>query len=164
MSAQPDYRIPRSSVENVSDGKLFWSVIAKVWPDVQEPDVSKKLQFATTGQRAILATTLFMRELDNGGFEQFFHNESGDIVDEVISGFVCIGSPENAEVVRQALSFFGPNCGTADQTARCDMLDRASTADKDAFFEPLNKKLYGETRLWPLFRRYVDQHPNEFFI
>jgi hypothetical protein len=147
----------------MDDGQLFWAVIAKAWPDVEEPDDRKKLQHATAGQRAILATTIFIRELDNGGFEQFFYNSSGDIADEVIAGFVRLGSPEHAGVVRQALAFFGPNGATANQSARRDMLQRTSKADKDAFFEPLSQKLYGESRLWPLYRQYLDQHPTEFF-
>jgi hypothetical protein len=164
MAAQPDYRIAKSSVAGMDDGHLFWAVIAKAWPDVQEPDVSKKLPHATPGQRAILSLTIFIREIDNGGFEQFFHNSSGDIVVEVIAGFVCLGSPENAEVVRQALRFFGPGGATASRSTRCDVLERTSRAEREAYFEPLDKKFYGEKRLWPLFRRYLDQHPDEFFV
>ena len=164
MSSKIDYRIPKASIEGKSEDAVFWAVIAKAWPDAEEFDVTKKLQFATPGQRAILATTLFIREVDNGGLEQFFHNETGDIAQEVILGFERLGSPENAEIVRQALTFFGPGSAIASQSARRDSLQKTSRTEKDGFFEPLNQKLYGEPRLWPLFRRYLDQHPDEFFV
>jgi hypothetical protein len=158
-----DYRISASSVVGMNDGNLFWTIIEPVWPDVQDPEISTKLSRATPGQKAILAATIFVRELDNGGFAQFFWNESGDVVAEVIAGFERLGSPDRANVVRQALTFFGSNVSVADQQVRRDLLDKRSRADKDAFFDPLNEKLYGEMRLWPLFRRYLEQHPEEFF-
>lgn len=164
MSTRPDYRIPASSVSGMDDGHLFWAVIEKAWPDVQEPDLSKKLMHATPGQKAILAITIFIRELDNGGFEQFFWNESGDIANEVIAGFLRLGSPEHAEVVRRATRFFGSISSTPKQAARREYLSQATMADKESYFEPLSETLYGEPRLWPLFRRYLDQHPEEFFI
>lgn len=163
MSSEPDYRIRFASVSGMDDSSLVWAVIAKVWPHVADPNEWARMRHATPGQRAILATTLFIRELDNGGFEQFFWNGSGDIVNEVVTGFRQLGLNDDAQIVQEAATFFGSKPGTATQAERRDLLAKASTAVTNAFFEPLNKKLYGESRLWPLFRRYIDLHPEEFF-
>jgi hypothetical protein len=159
MSSPIDYRIPRKSVYGTSDGNLFWTVIEKVWPDIAEPDEMKRLQHATPGQAALFVVTLFIREVDNGGLEQFFWNSSGDLGDEVIKGFERLGSPERAEIVRQALTFFNSAPSTPNQSVRREFLSKKSKVEKNAFFEPLNENL-----LWPLLRRYLDNHPEEFFV
>jgi hypothetical protein len=64
---QTDYRIPRTSVEGMNDSSLFWAVIEKAWPDVEHPEVTEKLHNCTPGQIALLAITLFIREVNNGG-------------------------------------------------------------------------------------------------
>ena len=163
MIAKPDYRIPFAAVSGVSQGTFFWRIIEKAWPDIEEPDEMKRLGFATPGQRAILAITLFIREVDNGGLQQFFGNSTGQICDEVIVGFERLGAPDYAATVRQALSFFGPVRVTPDQAARSARLSSLPRPERDAFFDPLDEKLFGETRLWPIFKLYVDKHPEEFF-
>jgi len=72
VSVAPDYRIPFVSVLGASQEDLFERVIENAWPDLAEPDTMKRLGYATPGQRALLAITLFMREVDNGGLQQFF--------------------------------------------------------------------------------------------
>lgn len=160
----PDYRISSASVAGMDDDALFWAVIENARPDVAEPDVMQKLQHCTPGQRALLSITLFIREVDNGGLEQFFWNSSGDVGDEVMTGFDRLGAPQKADILRRALAFFNSASATPDQATRRQLLGRHSEGEKDAFFEPLNKQLYGETKLWPLFRRYLDAHPDEFFV
>jgi hypothetical protein len=162
MAPLPDYRIPHASVTGINDHELFWALINQAWPDVAEPDVMKRLQYCTPGQRALLAITLFIREVDNGGLEQFFWNSSGEVGDEVVTGFERLGAPDKAEVVRQALTFFNSR-STPDQTLRRECLSGKSRAELQGFFEPLNERLYGESKLWPLFKRYVDRHPEDFF-
>jgi hypothetical protein len=163
MASLPDFRIPLTSVAGMDDPELLWAVINQAWPDVAEPDVMKRLQYCTPGQRALLSITLFIREVDNGGLEQFFWNSSGEIADEVISGFERLDALDKAAVIRQALIFFSSARSTPDQTVRREFLSARSRSEVKAFFEPLNEKLYGESKLWPLFKRYIDQHPQEFF-
>ncbi len=161
--AARDYRIPFSSVAGMGHGELFWAVIEEAWPDDREPDVMRRLHDCTPGQRAILSITLFIREVDNGGLEQFFWNSCGEVGDEVIVGFERLGAPEKAEIVRQALTFFNAATSTPEQAVRRELLSRKSRPEQQVFFEALNEKLYGEEDLWPLFSRYLDAHPNEFF-
>ena len=148
----------------MDDGALFWAIIKRAWPDATMPDMKQRMKYCTPGQRALLTITLFIREVDNGGLEQFFWNSSGDVGDEVIAGFYRLGSPERAEIIRQALAFFDSASTTPDHATRRRILAARTRAEKDAFFEPLNEQLYGETKLWPLFRRYLDEHLEEFFV
>jgi len=164
MSVAPDYRIPFASILGASQEDLFWRVIENAWPDLTEPDTMKRLGYATPGQRALLAITLFIREVDNGGLQQFFGNSTGEICDEVIEGFERLGATDYAETVREARSFFGAVRVPSDRQLRRERLASVSRAERNAFFDPLNQRLYGETRLWPIFQQYMDSHPEEFFI
>ncbi len=165
MSSQPDYRISASDVTGMDDGGFAWAIIEKAWPDVQEPDISVKCKNATRGQRAVLAATLCQREVDNGGLEQFFQNETGDIVAEVISGFEALGMKDRADLLRRARAFFPANVQVEDQQSRRNYLAGVPASTRSAFFDPLDQEFYAdsEPKLWPHFRKYVDQHPEEFF-
>lgn len=48
------------------------------------------------------------REVNNGGFDQFYSNSSGSYANEVIDSLVAIGANKTAEIVRNANSQF-PN-------------------------------------------------------
>jgi len=72
-----DFRIPRSTVEGLHDGAFFWALIEPVWPDASVEDELSHIALATRGQRALYVVTLCIREICNGGLEQFFSNSSG---------------------------------------------------------------------------------------
>jgi hypothetical protein len=46
-------------------------------------------------------------EVCNGGFGQFFGNSTGVLAPEAVEGFVAIGQPQIAEIVREAMAQFG---------------------------------------------------------
>ena len=165
MSSTPDYRISATDVTGMDDGSFAWAIIEKAWPDVQEPDISVKCKNATKGQKAVLAVTFCQREVDNGGFEQIFHNETGGIIGEVISGFELLGMKNRADLVSRARAFFPASVQIEDQQSRRNYLAGVSASARSAFFDPLDQEFYAdsEPKLWPFFRKYVDQHPDEFF-
>jgi hypothetical protein len=163
MSAQFDHRISKASVAGMNDGDLFWALIEPVWPSIEEPDSTANLSRATPGQRALLAITMFVREVCNGGLHQFFWNSEGHLGPEVVAGFERLGSPERAELMWSAMSFFGPAGPPADVKSRRVFLSGIPHAEATAFFDPLERLFYEEEKLPPLFRAYVDRHPQEFF-
>jgi hypothetical protein len=158
-----EFRIPYSETEEMSEEELFWAVIEPIWPDEFVVDELEHLSKGTPGQRAIFSTTLFMREVDNGGIEQFFFNSSGIYSNEVLEGFKLLGMKEHYETVKKAFDFFPRGKVPADWRKRQKYL--AKREKKLAtFFEPLNDQIYGEERLYPYYRKYIDAHHNEFFI
>ena len=160
--ATTDYRIPRRSTDGMNDGSLFWAVIERAWPDVEQPDVFQKLRNCTSGQRALLAITMFIREVDNGGLEQFFGNTSGDLAPEVIRGFELLGAFDKANVLRSAMAFFGIAEPFPPRTVRRQLVRAKDKSEIESVIEPLNRQLYGEQELWPLFRKYLEAYPVSF--
>jgi hypothetical protein len=130
MPARHDFRIPRSSVAGKSNGALFWALIQTVWQEAH-CDLTARLADATPGQCSLFVLTLFIREVDNGGLEQFFWNSSGDLYEEVIVGFSRIGAENRAAAVRKATEFFHAESSFVGQAERRKLLSRASKSDKD---------------------------------
>lgn len=64
----------------------------------------------------LLATHLVQSEVRNGGFDQLFHNATGKLAPEALSGFQRIGMPLTAGSLRTAMARLGdpyPSARTA---------------------------------------------------
>jgi len=157
------FRIPHSKIVGMDDYEFFWAIIEPIWPDNSVIDELEHISQGTPGQRAIYATTLFMREVDNGGLEQFFLNSSGLYSKEVLIGFQLLGMNEHAEIIKRSFNFFPNGEVPLDSEERQEYLNKKEKEIK-AFFEPLSDQIYGEERLFPYFRKYIESHPEEFFV
>jgi hypothetical protein len=58
--------------------------------------------------RYILDVNAFIKEVDNGGIDQFFTNSCGDHTRETLQALQAIGAIETASVLKKAMSLF-PN-------------------------------------------------------
>ena len=154
-----DFRILRAMVEGADDDKLFWGLIEPIWPDSSVVDELQHIARCTPGQRAMYVTTLFMREVDNGGVEQFFHNSSGMYTQAVLEGLRLLEAYDHLAALQQAMSLFPAGMVPVDWDDRIAAVDRIPKER----FGPMNGQLYGEDRLWPFFRKYLAAHPEEFF-
>jgi hypothetical protein len=166
--APQDFRISRAAVDGLSDQEICWALIEQYWPD-SEADEKSQLAAGTAGQKAIYAVTLFAREVDNGGLDQFFWNSSGDLYPEVVEGLARIGAATLAEALESAAKFFGDDQVYPDRKHRQQKLDTTPRETKRELFEPLENQFYGEKGsaeelVTPLFLRYIAHHPTEFFL
>jgi hypothetical protein len=158
-----DYRISKASIEGMTEAEYFWALIEPLWPDASVEDELNRISYATPGQRALYVTTLFLREVDNGGLEQFFYNSSSIYSKEVLKGFKLLGMNDHYEILKKALTAFPRGNVPFDWIERQRFLDNRRDEIK-ALFDPLNDKLYGEERLYPYFHKYISAHPADFFI
>jgi hypothetical protein len=65
----------------------------------EEREIVKTL---TPGQRAIYVTWIVEGEVNNGGFNQFYFNSSGQLADMGEDAFKTIGATKFADLIRQA--------------------------------------------------------------
>lgn len=63
-------------------------------------------------------------EVDNGGFEQYFTNSSGDDIHEVLAALDLIGAETTARIVRRACVRFPNGLPAHDADERRDQLDQ----------------------------------------
>jgi len=61
----------------------------------------------TTEERIVLAVEGLEREVNNGGYEQFFLNESAEFAGEIATALETIGCPSYAATAQRALAALG---------------------------------------------------------
>ena len=157
------FRISRADVAAADDGELFWALVERTWPAKESEDCPEHLARATPGQRALYATMLFAREVDNGGLKQVLWNMEPWFIELAVKGFLRFGAKNHASAVRAALlAFFGKR-PPRDLEKRRAIIASKNRQWLDKVIEPLNERLYNEERLWPYWRRYLKAHESEFF-
>src|SRR5256885_16300545 len=80
-------------------------------------------------------------EVNNGGFDQFFYNSSGDNNAETIQALEAIGATTMTDIVRRAAAKFPQALPPKDRSERQGILLQIST-EADAFGE-LDAEFYG---------------------
>ena len=158
-----EFRIPFETINNLNDEEIFWAVIEPIWPDDTIKDELKHIKSGTPGQKALYTLTLFMREIDNGGFQQFFWNSSGIYSYEVLNGFRLIRMCDYYKIVEKAFNFFPKGKVPLKLEKRRKFLQK-NEMNLDDYFEPLNDEIYGEENLYPYFKKYIENNPDEFYI
>ena len=69
----------------------------------------------TAPERHVYAVQGMSREVNNGGFEQFFFNSSGELAFDLVPGLEAIGSRANLSIARRALERFGKPGSLAEE-------------------------------------------------
>jgi hypothetical protein len=134
--------------------------------DLSESDKTKfgKLDFAaqSTPQQIFSSIWSIESEVNNGGFSQYFLNDSCETAVFVAEALETIGAPRTADICRRAIGTAFPaglpSSPDAISTAAADfsdeILERLQTLDSQFFEYPHN--------LTDLLFAYVSKHPEEF--
>jgi hypothetical protein len=102
------------------------------------------------------------REVNNGGFFQFFGNLSGASVPDTIAALEAVGATRMSAIVRDALALFPGGAPPADQTERGARLDGAPEHLRNGWSDLDNKFYTYPDDLGALLRRYVEAHRDQF--
>jgi Domain of unknown function (DUF4375) len=116
----------------------------------------------TPPERVVFCLDALEREVNNGGFAQFFENSAGDHALETIEALRTLGAPRVAGLVTEAVAVFPdghPAADREDRQRQVEKLDDAARAKLDqldgAFYE------YPEN-LHALERAYVGTNQAQF--
>ena len=140
--------------KNVGKDETQRSSLADIWAIEDETEfiialdehISQKCQYGddmaslSTPERVFYITQSLEREVNNGGFDQFFFNSCGDFANELVYGFTEIGALKTAQICKKAVSIFGDEV-PSDRDERDDVIsDNEEFAEilrecDDAFFE-----------------------------
>lgn len=91
---------------------------------VQEREMSK--------QEVVALVDILEMEVNNGGFDQFFFNSSGDRTADTIEALEAIGAQHTASIVKSAASRFPGGMPSVDRNERQEQLEKLSP-DANAF-------------------------------
>jgi hypothetical protein len=92
-------------------------------------------------ERHVYAVQGMSREVNTGGFEQFFFNSSGELAFDLVPGLEAMGSKENLSIARRALERFGRPQSLAED-ARHAHLERIIEARGWETWQDLDDEFY----------------------
>jgi hypothetical protein len=98
--------IDENILREIKDEDLVQAIIDYICNAVIKDDwqnIYAKIKMLPIGFQHIYGTWVLEAEVNNGGFNQYFYNTSGQFIDETHLGFVAIGASKSAEVVEKAV-------------------------------------------------------------
>ena len=102
------------------------------------------------------------REVNNGGFDQFFFNSSGDTAMETIAALERLGAKHTAALVRRAVAVFPDGQPVADRDAREKQMATLPDSARE-LWSKLDDEFYEyRDNLAVLERAYVQAHRADF--
>jgi hypothetical protein len=137
------------------NGGRYWSLVEPVWLRLnrtwERGSAAFLRQYRTVRPEVghLYAGHWCHCEVCNGGFFQFFWNTTGLLAPEAAAGFRAVGLPELAEILAEAMKFFGSPY-PRDRGDRQDALParqprRLGEGDP---FRPLDERFYEWSERW----------------
>ena len=116
----------------------------------------------TVHERRYFAMWWFFAEVNNGGIHQYFFNDAGQLVMDVLDGFTYIGAVAIAGIVRRAIEVFPDGVVPSGQTERRAAL-AASGSSGSAALDSLTGEFYESTEdVSALLHSFVTANRSQF--
>ncbi len=158
-----DLRVSRATVAGLSDYDLTSAVMKNIYPYLSKGYELWDLNL-TPGQIAIYIAEYGEAEVNNGGFDQFFFNTSGDYAHELPDAFRRIGAPRKAALAERAIAVFPQGKCPRDREKRWEAMDKIPEAD-EKLWDKIDDEYYDtQEDIYDLGVNYVKEHPQEFFL
>jgi len=164
---RPIYKVLTVDIlKNIKDENLEQAIIDNIQTKFNK-DFSNEEEIVrnlSKGKKAIYVTWLLEAEVNNGGFNQFYFNSSGQLADLGQGAFKTIGAVQFADLVGQADSIHEAtkanlekyNDGTIESFSKS--YDQNPLNDLDGKFY----KLYKDEPLHEIKVKYIRENVNEF--
>lgn len=102
------------------------------------------------------------REINNGGFNQYFFNSSGDFTHETITSLRTIGANKTADILQQAIDQFPNSTVPKDRSQRQEVLEKIEDKANEVW-EQLDQAFYKyEDNLYDLNIEYIKNNRSSF--
>jgi hypothetical protein len=97
----------------------------------EKSEYGENIEKLNSSQQAFLFVENLEREVNNGGFNQFYFNSSGDFSQETVNALLEIGAEKTAEIIKKANSEFKNGIVTKDRTERQNELEQIEKKAKE---------------------------------
>lgn len=164
---RPIYKtLTTDQIKNIKDEDLELAIVDNIQTKFNkdfsnEEDIVRSL---SVGQKAVYVTWTLEAEVNNGGFNQFYFNSSGQLADLGEDSFRIMGAVQFADLVRQANLIYAEikddlekyNDGTIESFSKSYEQNPLNELD-DKFY-----KLYEDEPLSQIRIRYIRDNVKEF--
>ena len=120
------------------------------------------LEVLSDEEQVIYICMLLEAEVNNGGFDQFLYNSSGDYACRVEECFRAIGASKTADICRTAFSAYGKPIPT-DSVKRNDFLDEMNDEEISEILSDCDNQFYEyPDQLEALYYQYILSNRDKF--
>ncbi len=113
-------------------------------------------------EKTFLYVEILEAEINNGGFDQFFFNSSGDYANETLEALKRIGATKTAKIVEEAYSYFPENPIPKNNEKRREILENIDEQTSEKWTQLEDKFYLYEENIGGLVLDYVRKNINEF--
>ena len=139
-------------------------VVTMLFDHVQRRIVEDGFDSLTQTEVLVFCMWDLVCEVNNGGFDQFFFNSSGDLAHETLAGLRTIGASNTAAFLAGLMSRFGAAGPPRDRNTRIEMLVRLREDDVAAF-EAADQAFYAENEsVWTLTAKYCAANRDDLHV
>ena len=153
-------------LDSIHDNDLEQTVIDNIYEQVGD-DYKKEfsnVQKLTKGQQAMFSVWWVEAEVNNGGFNQFYFNSSGQYAEMAVAGFDLFGAKKHADLMRRTNKIYLENRerleefddGTMESFSE-SYKDNPLNALDDEFYKLSSSESLNQLRI-----AYIRKHPTEF--
>ena len=116
----------------------------------------------TEPQKQFYYNQCLEREINNGGFNQYFINSSGDFAHQTIQSLIAIGANTTADILQKAINQFPDKKVPQDRDERIEIVEQIEETATE-IWEELDEKVFDyEDDLNTLNLSFVRQHKSDF--
>lgn len=107
----------------------------------EKSEFGEKIEKLNSSQKTVLFVENLEREVNNGGFNQFYFNSSGDFSTETLDALLKIGAKKTAEVLKIANSEFPNGIIPKDREQRIKIMEQIEDKSNE-IWNSLDDKFY----------------------
>ncbi len=160
-SVNKDKKYPKDIDEILTQPKPL-DIIFALQEKIGQKLASSGFESLTIGERTFLCVDGIESQVNNGGFDQYFFNTTGNLAQGAPAAFEAIGAEYTAKLVRQACSVFPDEAPPNDQNKRQELFEQIGK-DKEEFLYELDKQFYEyKDNLRQLLIEYIRKNKEQF--
>lgn len=162
-----ELRIPLSKLKGKDLDKRIQRAYSRICDAVDNVKCLSKMNTLSPGQKMLYTTTTLEGEVNNGGFEQYFQNSSGDDACDALEGLKLVGAQSFFELLQKAMTVFPIENYPRDWEERNAILERLCDGEDSSLniLDDLDDRFHKLSPTLDDYRKqYIQSHLDEFFI
>ncbi|MDR2711098.1 MAG: DMP19 family protein [Burkholderiales bacterium] len=122
----------------------------------------RSLESFSQAERHVATVQAMFREVNNGGFEQFFDNSSGELAYDLVPALEAMNSVENLRLAKQALERFGKP-RSLSMRDRIDHITKITRNGEERLWDDLDSAFYDDPEdIEKMILDYIERNLGQF--
>lgn len=161
-----DFRMDKFQFESIDDNVLVQTIFDYISENVIKEDYVneyKNIKNLSEGMQYVWAIWWLEAEVNNGGFNQYFYNTSGQFAEEAYKGCLAIGANKTAEIVNSAVLTIFQEMDLYKKTKEAGTIEAFMDSYKETKLGQFDDEFYKyEDDISGLLTKYIRNNPEMF--